>query len=212
MITSSQSLTNLATALVGFKLQCPKIKFNRTVKFKTKSGFELNYQYADLPNLESVTTPILAANGLTIVQAMGSPGEVTTMLLHSSGEFISSVASVSLPKDADKQELGGITTYLRRYGLTSILGISADADNEPGAQAGNAIKRAASKSATATSPAAGLITLTPEIYGEMVKAINAGKYKDVAARLPNYTLTLAQRTELTTMIESAKQKETVGKQ
>jgi hypothetical protein len=217
MVTTSPSLSNLAMALVQFKAECPKIKFNRTVKYQTRSG-EMSYQYADLPNLEQVTTPVLAKHGLAVIQAMGSPGEVTTLLVHSSGEFIQSVASMAVPKDQDKKELGGITTYLRRYGLQSILGIAADADNEGGGGAASQ-RRGSSSTSTKAQPqqnpapaAAGLLILTQEVKEQMVKAINKGMHDDVAERLPKYQLTQAQRIELTTMIDSAKAKAQGAKQ
>lgn len=66
---------------------------------------------------------------------------VETILLHSSGEYISSTMSMIVEAEKGKstaQVAGSIITYLRRYSLAAILGMYADQDGD-----GNAAKAVA---------------------------------------------------------------------
>ena len=51
------------------------------------------------------------------------------MLLHSSGEFISEVVTTRSQKD-DPQGLGSALTYLRRYSLAAVVGVTATEDDD----------------------------------------------------------------------------------
>src|SRR5262245_28008968 len=83
-------------------------------------------KYASLPALLDVVRPVLAKNGLALIQTpisydTGRIG-IETMVLHSSGEWISNEFLVS-PSKNDPQGAGAAVTYCRRYALVSILGI-----------------------------------------------------------------------------------------
>jgi hypothetical protein len=67
--------------------------------------------------------------------AAGSKIGVTTLLGHSSGQWIESTFHVE-PARFDAQGAGSAVTYLRRYSLMSILGIAAEDDDGEGAVAG----------------------------------------------------------------------------
>ena len=51
------------------------------------------------------------------------------MLLHSSGEWISEVVTTRSQKD-DPQGLGSALTYLRRYALAAVVGVTATEDDD----------------------------------------------------------------------------------
>ena len=53
---------------------------------------------------------------------------LTTRLIHESGEWIEDTASCPLAKQ-DPQGLGSALTYLRRYSLSAICGLYADDDD-----------------------------------------------------------------------------------
>jgi hypothetical protein len=56
---------------------------------------------------------------------------VETVLLHESGEFISSLTEVICAKQNDPQAHGSGVSYARRYGLQSLVNLgSADDDGE----------------------------------------------------------------------------------
>lgn len=119
-------LDKLATALVKAQAEMkPALKDSENPHFRSK--------YADLASIWDACRKPLTDNGLAVIQLLGRhDGEVTvtTMLLHTSGQSISSVVGVKPTKD-DAQGLGSAVTYLRRYGLAALVGISqADDDGE----------------------------------------------------------------------------------
>lgn len=89
-------------------------------------------RYADLAAcLEAVRGP-MAKHGLAISQHAGLEGNVvtlTTLLLHTSGEFIQSTAGTPLAK-LDAPSVGSALTYLRRYALSAVVGLSTEADDD----------------------------------------------------------------------------------
>ena len=62
--------------------------------------------------------------------------EMTTMLLHASGEWMRGSLSIPLGK-VDAHGYGSATTYARRYALAAFVGVSPDEDD------GNAAAKAA---------------------------------------------------------------------
>ena len=97
-------------------------------------------KYADLSALIDATRPALAANGLVVLQTprviANRAVEITSMLAHSSGEFMA--FDISFPawqdtKDGprfDAQTIGSAITYGRRYSYQSLLNISAEEDDD----------------------------------------------------------------------------------
>lgn len=130
-------LTNLAAALS---------KAQGEIEDATKSGinpaFGRGSKYADLASVRSVIRGPLSKNGLSVIQlprAHTGYVEVTTMLLHNSGEYIKETLNMPTAKN-DAHGIGSAITYARRYGLMSILCLAADDDDGNGAVAnpGNA--------------------------------------------------------------------------
>ncbi len=121
----SDSITKLAPALVKAQSQ-----LQIAVKDTTNPAFRS--KYADLAAVWEACRAALQENGLSVVQ-MPSRTEtgcaaLETVLLHESGEYISSVSETRLTKD-DPQGYGSAITYLRRYALSAMLGIVADDDD-----------------------------------------------------------------------------------
>lgn len=122
----SQSIQNIAKALMMFQSQCPAIE---------KSAKAYSFKYADLPSIVEIITPFLTKNNLCFSQLVGGDDDnvsITTILIHTeSGEFLQSTISSKLEvgKGMTKiQSAGSVITYLRRYSLSSILGIVTDID------------------------------------------------------------------------------------
>jgi hypothetical protein len=90
------------------------------------------YKYADLKDVWEAVKPVLAQNGLTVVQspsiAQGGYSFVTT-IHHKSGESIKESMPFIIGKD-DPQSIGSAITYYRRYMLMSMLGLVADDDTD----------------------------------------------------------------------------------
>lgn len=104
-----------------------------------KTGKALpKYSHATLANITSTVTPALARHGLSVSWSNTQPGdgfvEVTCTIRHSLGH--SESVTLKGPYDVtggknDIQAVGSAATYLQRYTLTSILGISAlDQDDD----------------------------------------------------------------------------------
>ena len=92
-------------------------------------------KYADLDSVWNACRDQLSKNGLSIIQrpydTEGGRVGVETTLLHSSGQFYSSSFSSRLQKD-DAQGIGSAITYLRRYGLSAMVGIAPTGDDDDG--------------------------------------------------------------------------------
>ena len=121
-------------------------------------------KYTSLVGLiDSLRAP-LAAQGIIVLQPVSSPVagrvRVTTTLLHSSGEWMSSTAD--LPSGATAQSFGAAVAYLRRYALQSMLGVSGDADADDDGEAERVKAEAPSKKrAVAVRPHSDFTPSTP---------------------------------------------------
>lgn len=107
---------------------------------KTAANPFFKSKYADLPTVVKAATPILTKHGLSVSQLPGHDelgDTLTTVLLHSSGQFIGNTMALRPVKDNDPQAQGSAMTYGRRYAYMAILGLVADEDDD-----GNAASRA----------------------------------------------------------------------
>ena len=139
----SESIALLAGALAKAQLQIEPASKNAT-------NPHFRSHYADLASIWDACRGPLNTNGLSIVQ-FPCDGEVgrtglCTMLLHSSGEWISEVVTTRSQKD-DPQGLGSALTYLRRYALAAVVGVTATEDDD-----GNAASTPANARAAAPAP------------------------------------------------------------
>jgi hypothetical protein len=110
-----------------------------------KSGDNPHFRskYATLESALEATKKGRSENGLCVLQlpcniqnAIG----VTTLLGHSSGQWIESTIAIP-PFKFDAQGAGSVVTYLRRYSLMAILGVAAEDDDGEGAVAGAGERR-----------------------------------------------------------------------
>lgn len=120
----SADIAQIAAAIVGAQADMPRVpKSAENPFFKSR--------YADLAGIIETAQPILAAHGLGVVQSADCDGDVAaveTMLLHTSGEWISS-RTVLKPVKPDPQGMGSAITYARRYAYMAIVGMASDDDD-----------------------------------------------------------------------------------
>lgn len=87
--------------------------------------------YATLDHIMVRIRPILARNGISLVQQRrySKDGEMMlhTILKHSSGQWIESRSRVLPPKN-DMQSLGSTLSYLKRYDAMALLGVTVSED------------------------------------------------------------------------------------
>ena len=124
----SRELKELFAALAKAQAELgPAIKGSENPHFKSS--------YADLTaNLEAAL-PVLARHELALIQMPGNDGgriTVTTILGHSSGQYIESTFGMT-PSKPGPHAIAACVTYIRRYSL-SIYGAFADDDDANAAQ------------------------------------------------------------------------------
>ncbi len=129
-MNKSDSIAALAAALSKAQGEFDAVPFNTTNKF-------LNSRYADLGAVIEAAKPIIANHGLAVAQLTEDAPEdaigITTILMHSSGEWLSSFVSLPLGEEKGKsraQVAGSIISYLRRYAYASILGLYAEEETD----------------------------------------------------------------------------------
>lgn len=91
-------------------------------------------KYASLASVVESVRGSLSKYGLSFsqsVESISTDGKIFlfTSLYHSSGEYIVNKIPVLLVKQ-DMQGLGSAITYAKRYGLSAMLGVVADADDD----------------------------------------------------------------------------------
>lgn len=111
------------TALAAFQQEMPAIK-------KNASGY--GYKFADLDEITKSIKPLMLKYKLGFTQPIDGT-KLKTILFHTeSGESIEGCAEipqgVTLKGQNEFQTMGSAITYLRRYGLVSILGLVTDED------------------------------------------------------------------------------------
>ena len=136
-MNKSDKIMELLKALSKFQGELENVE-------KAKEGH--GYKYATLGNCIDAAKPMLAANGLSVMQLMGNTdkGDVTmeTVLGHSSGEYVSSFCIMPIAKlqggggSNPAQIMGASITYMRRYQYAAIIGLAQDdTDGVPKAKA-----------------------------------------------------------------------------
>ena len=133
-MNKSESIKEIAIAM-------NKAQSEMTGAAKSKTNPFFKAKYADLKAvIEAIKTPF-ADNGLSYVQFPIEEGGrigIETILMHSSGEWLSNSFTVQLTKQ-DAQGAGSAITYCRRYGLQAVAGIPSEDDD------GNAASKGAYK-------------------------------------------------------------------
>jgi hypothetical protein len=122
----SENITNLLMALLSAQAEYPTLP-------KDKKGY--GYNYTDLDTVITTIKPIFIKNKLGFMQSLttldnGKNG-LTTRIFNEKGEWIEdtiALPDVAMAKTNAAQNVGAAITYMRRYALCSILGISSDED------------------------------------------------------------------------------------
>jgi len=132
----SEFIANLAKAL-------SIVQGKLTYATKDSANPFFKSRYADLESVWDSCRSLLAENGLAVMQF---PGEyfdgtmsLTTVLSHSSGEWISKEMSLPVTKP-DAQGAGSALTYMRRYALAAVVGV-VQADDDGNAASSPQVKQ-----------------------------------------------------------------------
>ena len=128
--TMSETIGKIAGALAKAQSGMTMIECNSVNPFH-------NSKYASLSAVLEVVLPKLNENGIALVQGnrwgnTDSGFYITSMLVHSSGEWIKSEIRMPVTKK-DAHGIGAATTYGRRYLLSSMVGVAQADDDGNGA-------------------------------------------------------------------------------
>lgn len=144
---------NLIASLIKFQKSAPAIPKNKVNPFFSNATKKA--MYADLAIIIEKCMPVLNENDLAISQSITTNYETSknilvTCLYHSSGEFLQS--SIFLPDISDAQKLTAAITYLKRTQYISILGLTADDDDDGNGLSDNKLPDGASASTSVSLP------------------------------------------------------------
>ena len=165
-------MKHLFKSLAEFQQEVPVIH-------KATQGY--GYTYADLPKIFEVINPLLKKHGLGFTQLINGT-QIATCLFHvDSAESIES--KIDIPQGVilkgmnEFQVLGSAITYLRRYALSSMLGLVTDKDTDA---SGEQVKQEVKKQAIDNAR-----------FQKAIDAISKGEYT-VEELTTKFSLTPAQ--------------------
>lgn len=122
----SESIAELLAALAEVQSELPTMP---------KSSQAYGYKYTDLDTITQTIKPILSKHGIGYMQSVGGIEEnaltLTTRIFSKKGEYIEDTAAlptITSTKNNAAQTLGMSITYMRRYALCAMLGITSDED------------------------------------------------------------------------------------
>ena len=136
MQRSSSSIANLAAALAKAQIALvnPEKSLVATIRQGGASGVEQTFRYAPLSSGLEIVRKTLGEHEIATVQTTAIDQgagivNLTTVLAHSSGEWISSDWPVcALSETATPRRMGAALTYARRYTLFTLVGIAGEDD------------------------------------------------------------------------------------
>lgn len=136
MQRSSDSIGSLAAALAKAQIELsnPEKSLVATLRPDGPGEVERSFRYASLASGLEIVRKALGAQEIatmqtTAIQQGAGIVNLTTVLAHSSGEWIASDWPVcSVAETANPQRMGAALTYARRYALFTLVGIAGEDD------------------------------------------------------------------------------------
>lgn len=145
-------------------------------------------QYADLASVWDACRDALTSNGLSVVQFPGYENGVamlTTVLLHSSGQWLAGTAGAPIAKQ-DAQGVGSAITYLRRYALAAVASVSPEDDDGNAASGKSKERGGARQSAKDAGPKEPTVAPSPQPLTEKPAALTKPEPMPWDAKGPNW--------------------------
>jgi hypothetical protein len=136
MQRSSETIGTIAGALAKAQAELtnPEKSLVATIRADGSGGIERSFRYAPLSSGLEIVRRTLSQHEIATVQATAVDQSVgivnlTTVLAHSSGEWISSDWPVcAISETATPHRMGAALTYARRYALFTLVGIAGEDD------------------------------------------------------------------------------------
>lgn len=164
----SENINDLATALV---------KAQSAIGGVRKESKAFSYNYANLEAVISAVKEPLNNNGLSFLQLIEDSEnvnsvKVTTLLLHSSGQFIGSTGSTEIPEMKGcnlAQRAGAAQSYLKRYQLQALTGLPTE-DNDASSEGFNKQSNVTVNNANNGVKLEGVTAAKPSVVAELQAA------------------------------------------
>lgn len=190
-MNKSESITELNKALANFhkELKQPMKDANNPF-FKSK--------YVPLENVVETIDDVAPKFGLTYSQYPVTTDDgkvgISTVLLHESGEFIEYPPATTKPDKNTPQGVGSALTYMRRYSLSAVFGITSDQDDDGNEASGNAKAKQTSNKNVQMASAQTIGTLKKEVieFTKLIKGTEKEAPQNVVEQkfgINNYNLT-----------------------
>src|SRR6202040_2970928 len=136
MQRSSPSIAALATALAKAQTELanPEKSLTGTIEAQDEEGGARQFRYAPLSSGLEIVRKTLGQHEIATVQTtaidqVSGIVNLTTVLAHSSGEWIASDWPVCpVAATATPHRMGAALTYARRYALFTLVGIAGEDD------------------------------------------------------------------------------------
>ena len=136
MQRSSNSISALAAALAKAQIELanPEKSMLATIEANGRGAANRTFRYAPLSSGLDIVRKTLGRHEIATVQTTAVDHakdfvNLTTLLAHSSGEWISSDWPVCLLDElASPKRMGAALTYARRYALFALVGIAGEDD------------------------------------------------------------------------------------
>jgi ERF superfamily len=130
MHRSSETIGAIATALAKAQAELSNPEKTLTATIAAPNG-ERTFRYASLASGLDLVRKCLGQHEIAIMQTTAvEQGQImlTTLLVHASGEWVSSLWPVCSATQASAQVKGAGLTYARRYALFTLVGIAGEDD------------------------------------------------------------------------------------
>lgn len=149
---SSAKWDQLITGFVAAQLAFGAVEKNKkaNVQSRREGASSYAYGYADLAEVLDACRNALNANGIALLQpphlAENGKVTITTLLAHTSGQFMQNTFSTRVPSGTDVQSIGSAITYLRRYAVLALVGLAPEeGGDDDGKRARDAQKQGESR-------------------------------------------------------------------
>ncbi|ELJ9288501.1 ERF family protein [Staphylococcus coagulans] len=145
-MNKSESVVEINKAMVAFRKEVKQpIKDKNNPFFKSK--------YVPLENVVEAIDEAATPHGLSYTQWALNDNDgrvgVATMLMHESGEYIEYDPVFMNAEKNTPQGAGSLISYLKRYSLSAIFGITSDQDDDGNVASGKQVKSEPKASAKA---------------------------------------------------------------
>lgn len=194
-MSDTTALQEFAGALARFQEKLPHVGKDQKANTGTYS-----YEYADLSSIQSVTLPLLAAEGFSFSAkpTLSENGFVLRYALrHEAGHEDGGDYPLPDPARSTPQQIGSAITYGRRYAFCAVTGVAPSGEDDDGQSATDSRAQAresfeSAKPASRSSDAA-TVDLQKQIrlVGELAGMDPAGIKEDFIAHSGGVLITAA---------------------